>query len=635
MKISIVFFLLTICSLFHEGINLSDGKFSNTCDKIVLEQYNVNPTTCSSNFIIKSSQSTYTIDEPIHVTIQSTLPDKKFVGIYLFAQDTKNINVGSWKITDLLIESVSCGGLMHSSKIEKTSIETVWYPSSNVVGDVMIKAIIIENDNTIYIDCYNIILTPQIINYSSFTDETSLEPNTTTTTSTTTQNTTTTTTLTTTSASGNTTQTPSPAASVSINVTWTFNNEINVTNVVMSVYNLKSSQWAAIGLGVKEAMGEAHVFMCKQLANNTIVINRYINPNKHEHPEHAGSEQGGILTPVQQQFRDGVVICQFTLSNFNIETFQQLKTISPLSQTASYHPLFAVGLLNSTNDPQKHFDDSHTALSEFVQLNQNKTILYKINSTDDGGSLTFVRVHGVIMVFTWILIISTGVLISRYFKNSWATNFICGKAAWFAAHRFLMSMGAILTVLGFLFILVFNQGSWVEKGPTRAFAHSITGVIAISFAFFQPFIALFRCEPDSRFRFIFNYIHAFVGFSAFILSIAALFLATYFRILKDTKARLFMILWIGWIGLIFIAFEIIQSYFRKKSNESGYSNINVSNTTIGEIVESPKSSTTNLTHFVQQQENTLERKLKHVLLAIHVLIAVIIAIMMTIFIFST
>ncbi|CAF4169469.1 unnamed protein product, partial [Rotaria sordida] len=161
MKISIVFFLLTICSLFHEGINLSDGKFSNTCDKIVLEQYNVNPTTCSSNFIIKSSQSTYTIDEPIHVTIQSTLPDKKFVGIYLFAQDTKNINVGSWKITDLLIESVSCGGLMHNSKIEKTSIETVWYPSSNVVGDVMIKAIIIENDNTIYIDCYNIILTPQ------------------------------------------------------------------------------------------------------------------------------------------------------------------------------------------------------------------------------------------------------------------------------------------------------------------------------------------------------------------------------------------------------------------------------------------------------------------------------------------
>jgi len=46
----------------------------------------------------------------------------------------------------------------------------------------------------------------------------------------------------------------SPTAAVSINVTWTFDSEINVTNVSMIVHNLKSSQWAAIGLGSHQAM---------------------------------------------------------------------------------------------------------------------------------------------------------------------------------------------------------------------------------------------------------------------------------------------------------------------------------------------------------------------------------------------
>ncbi|CAF4140868.1 unnamed protein product, partial [Rotaria sp. Silwood1] len=72
------------------------------------------------------------------ITIRSIIPDKKFIGIYLFAQDTENINIGSWKTTDLLIESVSCNGLMDNSKVEKTSIEAVWYPSSKVSGDIII-----------------------------------------------------------------------------------------------------------------------------------------------------------------------------------------------------------------------------------------------------------------------------------------------------------------------------------------------------------------------------------------------------------------------------------------------------------------------------------------------------------------
>ena len=89
--------------------------------------------------------------------------------------------------------------------------------------------------------------------------------------------------------------------------------------------------------------------MCKRLANDTIVINRYINPGDHDHPEPAGSEDGGVFTPDEQQFNNGVVVCRFHLSNFTTQTFGQLKAIQSLSQSIKYHPLFAVGMLNENS----------------------------------------------------------------------------------------------------------------------------------------------------------------------------------------------------------------------------------------------------------------------------------------------
>lgn len=73
------------------------------------------------------------------VIISSNTQEKTFVGIYLFAQDSNGINVDGWTSTDSLVESTSCNGLMHKTKTKKTNIEAVWYPSSNVAGDITIK----------------------------------------------------------------------------------------------------------------------------------------------------------------------------------------------------------------------------------------------------------------------------------------------------------------------------------------------------------------------------------------------------------------------------------------------------------------------------------------------------------------
>lgn len=45
-----------------------------------------------------------------------------------------------------------------------------------------------------------------------------------------------------------------PASNVSINATWTFSSGINITNVMMTIHSLKSSQYAAMGLSQNHSM---------------------------------------------------------------------------------------------------------------------------------------------------------------------------------------------------------------------------------------------------------------------------------------------------------------------------------------------------------------------------------------------
>ena len=88
--------------------------------------------------------------------------------------------------------------------------------------------------------------------------------------------------------------------------------------------------------------------MCKRLTNDTVTLDRYINPKGHEDPKPAGSEQGGVLTLGPQSLTNGVVTCQFTLSNFTTQTWSEANDLNPLSQSGSYHPIFAIGKLDST-----------------------------------------------------------------------------------------------------------------------------------------------------------------------------------------------------------------------------------------------------------------------------------------------
>jgi hypothetical protein len=225
------------------------------------------------------------------------------------------------------------------------------------------------------------------------------------------------------------------------------------------------------------------------------------------------------------------------------------------------------------------------------------------------------KAHGIIMIFTWIVLASTGILVARYFKRSWSGRKICDKAVWFAIHRTIMTGVALLTLIAFVLILVYKKGQWISQKNQREFTHSIIGIIVISFAIIQPFMALFRCNPDDRYRFIYNYLHATVGFSAFILSIAAIFLAMFFTQFNFqlNKEWAILVAWSCWLLVIFVIFEIIEIYFRKHS--SSYEKTNSLDMNDRQGTGTIKIET------IQPTENVNKDRIKKLFLLLHIIVA--------------
>ncbi|CAF3364425.1 unnamed protein product [Rotaria socialis] len=82
-------------------------------------------------------------------------------------------------------------------------------------------------------------------------------------------------------------------------------------------------------------------------------------------------------------------------------------------------------------------------------------------------------------------------------------------------------------------------------------------------------MALFRCHPDSPFRFIFNWVHRTTGMLAFTLSVPTIFLVVYVLLKYHNGFVAIMSLWSAWIVILFIVFEVVQYRFRLKSPTIG------------------------------------------------------------------
>lgn len=89
-------------------------------------------------------------------------------------------------------------------------------------------------------------------------------------------------------------------------------------------------------------------------------------------------------------------------------------------------------------------------------------------------------------------------------KKTWLNSKICGKDSWFMIHQMTMGSTWILTLSGFIIIIVDSNRFSVNP-------HSILGAITFGLCFFQPIAAVFRPNPKSSSRPVFNFLHMGVG----------------------------------------------------------------------------------------------------------------------------
>lgn len=237
----------------------------------------------------------------------------------------------------------------------------------------------------------------------------------------------------------------------------------------------------------------------------------------------------------------------------------------------------------------------------------------------DEDKLLFLRAHGIFMLFTWILFVSTGIIIARYFKKTWLTKKLCGKPIWFSVHRTVMIFAAIMTLVAFGCILISKRGAWINGNLSLELTHSIIGIFVVIAVAIQLTMALFRCNPNHQYRFIFNYAHRMVGFSTFILSMIAILLATLFTRFDSMLKNYWKILaaWICWTFLEFAIFECLEILHRKY-----WPPFNELNRTKPLQMNVPHNS--NESTPVEDQwlrENILRERLQTLFLILHILVA--------------
>ncbi|ETN84782.1 hypothetical protein NECAME_17003 [Necator americanus] len=122
---------------------------------------------------------------------------------------------------------------------------------------------------------------------------------------------------------------------------------------------------------------------------------------------------------------------------------------------------------------------------------------------DEGERTTYEKLmmaHGIMMVLSWSIFLSTGILFARHMKGHFPNSTLCGLKLWFHFHRTLNMIGIAGTIAAFVVVFVAKDWRWVgpkayqsaELNNRWGSVHAMLGLIACVVAWAQPLNAVFR-----------------------------------------------------------------------------------------------------------------------------------------------
>lgn len=302
------------------------------------------------------------------------------------------------------------------------------------------------------------------------------------------------------------------------------------------VFEMRSpprAAYIATGLSTDDKMGDDSVMECIYESGSVRAVSSWttVGSGKFDAPR-SGVPQN-IVQLRQGRFENGMIYCQVerpTITRVNNVEFDLSKN--------RYFLLIASGsaLRAATVD---YHDINRASSSSALNLGEISNIAAK--------SKFLLRLHGSLMVLTWLGSTSIAIVMARYFKLTWRTSSMCGKDLWFAWHQLLVIITVVLSAVAFVVIFIEFKG-WSPANTV----HAYLGVITTALCFFQALIGFSRPGPVSKNRPLFNWVHWFCGNAAHILSIVTIFLSVKLE-KAELPSEIFDIILIAYVVIHVIA----------------------------------------------------------------------------------
>lgn len=299
------------------------------------------------------------------------------------------------------------------------------------------------------------------------------------------------------------------------------------------IQGIDSPKYVAAALSMDSKMGDDSAMECVQNNGRINLYSSWTYPKTEPYVSRIDSPQD-ILQLLESSFVDGKLYCKFRRQALSV-----VKGINFDLITNQFNLMIVAGS-SMKNANRVGFHDI------VYEVTESPLSLASVGQAS-GSSKLLLKLHGSFMIVAWLGTSSIGIVLARYFRQTWVGRQLGGKDIWFAYHRILMVLTWLLSTAGFVIILV-QVGGWAGTGDNP---HAITGVITVVLCFIQPIGAYFRPHPGTKKRPVFNWLHWLGGNTAHILGIATIFLAVYLQ-----KAELPT--WTVYILAAFVVFHVIM-----------------------------------------------------------------------------
>uniref|UniRef100_A0A4W6EYT5 Uncharacterized protein n=1 Tax=Lates calcarifer TaxID=8187 RepID=A0A4W6EYT5_LATCA len=245
-----------------------------------------------------------------------------------------------------------------------------------------------------------------------------------------------------------------------------------------------SNGYIAFGFSDDQKMGNDDIYICGTGSNGQVWLQHAFSTGRTT-PQ---TVPLGNVSDVKASVHNGVISCSFTSMN----------TISTQRTTGlnnTYYLMFAHGPTTNGN----------------VGI-----VTDKIDISNSCSIPTLNYVSGTLMLIAWMTTGTLGMMVARYMKGMAKGQNLCGKDVWFLVHVAVMSVTVAATIIAF--ILVFSYARDWSDG-----AHPVLGCLVMILSFLQPIVALLRCGPQHRLRYVFNWSHFLNAVVIKVLAVAAIF----------------------------------------------------------------------------------------------------------------